>query len=115
MALLRLHLAQPEHLGALTSAPAPACIPSMELNYPPSVLATVIRRLVNEACGAHALVAARALQILGAPHVLLNFVGPFNEMRVHVQERLHSNARGHWSAVVRADSDEIFDSLLDFA
>jgi hypothetical protein len=96
-------------------------IEPLSLAIPDSTFATIdvlgmlMRRLVKGSCDAHALVATRSLQILGAPHVVFTYVAPFDETRVHVQEVLHINARDHWSAVVRADSDELFDLLLDFA
>uniref|UniRef100_A0A7S2W932 Uncharacterized protein n=1 Tax=Mucochytrium quahogii TaxID=96639 RepID=A0A7S2W932_9STRA len=57
----------------------------------------------------------RAIQILGAPHVILNLIAQYEPIRKSTTTCLFGTSRSHWCETIRELTEELFDALLDFA
>jgi hypothetical protein len=58
--------------------------------------------------------ARRACELLGAPHVIMHYIAPFEKVHVPVSTALFAASRGHWSLPLREMAEALFDELLDF-
>lgn len=56
----------------------------------------------------------RACKILGAPHVVLHHIAPFDYIHRTTKQALFTASRSHWSSAARTQCEDVFDSLLDF-
>jgi hypothetical protein len=58
--------------------------------------------------------ARRVCEVIGAPHVIMNYIAPFERVHVQVSTALFAASRGHWSFPLREMAEALFDELLDF-
>ncbi|GBG25060.1 Serine/threonine-protein phosphatase 2A regulatory subunit psrA [Hondaea fermentalgiana] len=81
----------------------------------PVASAALFRRLCSQLQSPSAQEVRRALDVLDAPHVMLNFVTTSPATHKAAREALYSSSRAHWSPSIRELCEQVFDKLLDFA
>eukprot|EP01029_Cantina_marsupialis_P023438 TRINITY_DN5853_c0_g1_i1.p1 TRINITY_DN5853_c0_g1~~TRINITY_DN5853_c0_g1_i1.p1 ORF type:complete len:619 (-),score=185.25 TRINITY_DN5853_c0_g1_i1:200-2056(-) len=106
--ILKLHFVQLLR-RVLTCGPS---IPQVVCSVP-RLCSTFQNLIVESVACPHAELCGQALQCLGNMYFLGQYILPFPHTVHKLKEKLHQN-RNHWNETVAAQSDKIFDTLLDY-
>jgi len=80
----------------------------------PEIQELIFKRLSAQLLSPNSIYSNRTIDIIGAPHVMLNHIAPFDHINTLIRLSLFKASKQHWCKTIQKKAEEIFDSLLDF-